>query len=189
MRGYDLLKQWDAMPEQQRRDSLSWFLGGLAMDEEGWRDSKERPNYLHAVFALNSFEDAMQHVRWQALVIAGLRAQLSDAQLKPFLTGSRAYGVPRPESDWDVVCLLGADQIAALEASFEVRWTGSGRAIAWIGPVNLIICVDRVDYFRWQDVTDDLVRRRPVSRDEAVSAFNEAGLTGKHYEEAVGDGR
>lgn len=66
MRGYDLLKQWDGLTEQQRRDSLSWFLGGLAMDEEGWRDSKERPNYGHAVFALNSFDEAMQHVRWQA---------------------------------------------------------------------------------------------------------------------------
>jgi hypothetical protein len=123
----------------------------------------------------------IRRVSFMDLVIASMRQNVETRQLKPFLTGSRAYGVPRPESDWDVVCILGADQIAALEASFEVRWVGSGRAIAWIGPVNVIICCDREDYFRWQDVTDDLVRRAPVSREVACAAFNEAGLTGRFY--------
>lgn len=104
---------------------------------------------------------------------------------QPFLTGSRAYGTPRDNSDYDIVCLLDAERATALASVFPGRQISLTRDIRWIGPINLIVCTQREDYEQWKEVTDALIAMKPVTREAAIQAFNEAGLTGSEYETTV----
>lgn len=97
---------------------------------------------------------------------------------EPFITGSRAYGTPRPDSDVDLVCVLTEEQIAALSQVFDVKRISETRYIVRCGAMNLIICLDESDFVRWRDVTESLRARGPVTREDAIEAFHEAGLTG-----------
>lgn len=101
-----------------------------------------------------------------------------------FITGSRAYGTPREDSDIDLV-------ISVSPADSEILWrlteetTGSVR----FGRLNLIICEQEdpektpIKFFTWRRVTDALKALsliKPVTRDEAVSAFQKEGI-GQNY--------
>lgn len=63
MRGYDLLKRFEQLTEQQRYDAVAFFLGGPGMDFEGYTDSQSRPKFPHAKYALDHFEGGL----WYAL--------------------------------------------------------------------------------------------------------------------------
>jgi hypothetical protein len=102
----------------------------------------------------------------------------------PFLSGSRAYGVPREDSDVDIVMLLPHRVGSVLRAmSDEVPSCRFGK-------LNLILFSADSDegvYFfhDWRKTTEELVLRKPVTRDEAIKAFQKAGFKSKHY--TVGD--
>ena len=115
----------------------------------------------------------------------------------PFLpTGSRTYGNPTEESDWDWVWLdnqsgfAGArklhmladtstwDSFAATDWSKDPYWKCPGISAAMrFGPVNLIVCTYRGQYEAWIKGTQRLVAMcdqyvRPT-RDTAVEVFQE----------------
>lgn len=95
--------------------------------------------------------------------------------MKSFITGSHAYGIPTPESDLDLVVLVSSVDAAKLwaardESSKSPRFSN----------LNLIIFESDVEggearFALWKQVNDELIARRPVSREEAVEAFKSSG--------------
>lgn len=103
-----------------------------------------------------------------------------------FITGSRAYGEPKENSDIDLVVFVSDSDLQLLcecggvsleDAKEEYREADS--ASIRFGKLNLI-AVANPNYFNaWKRVTDTLVKRKavnrkPVKRDEAVTAFKQA---------------
>jgi hypothetical protein len=113
------------------------------------------------------------------------------------LTGSRAYGHPRPDSDIDLVILVDEPALAALEATqdrvddeagtltrkhyvtqdYGLSYEGRGRSASLrFGRLNLIATTNPDLYAAWKEGTEELVSRaatekRPVERPEAVAAI------------------
>jgi Nucleotidyltransferase domain len=100
--------------------------------------------------------------------------------MKAFLTGSRAYGTPRIDSDIDLVIFTdvetagllqvwGAVENAAPQGSDE----GSDEVYGPIrfGKLNLIVCTSEEAYRAWVDGTAELKKRAPCSREEAKTVF------------------
>lgn len=104
-----------------------------------------------------------------------------DPSMKSFVTGSRAYGTPRVDSDIDLVCMVGSDdwetiieaardEIVITEGDPEYT---SVSAVLRFGKLNLILVSDREDYNIWMEGTRELKARRPITRDEAKALFKE----------------
>jgi hypothetical protein len=83
-----------------------------------------------------------------------------------FLTGSRAYGTPRPDSDHDLVVLVTQEQVEALAQRADSVKSVSLR----FGEYNLLCCTTH-QHLAWQRGTAALIARAPVTRDEAVAEF------------------
>ncbi len=101
--------------------------------------------------------------------------------MRSFMTGSRVYGTPRPDSDVDLVVLVSPEDAAILgDNNQDTR--GSAQTLQY-GNLNLIALIDDVDgngrkqFDIWRTVTDSLIKRAPVTKEEAVKAFDEAGRT------------
>lgn len=59
MRGYDLLRQYQMLSAQQREQCVQYFLGGVSMIADGFRD--KHPQTDNARFALDNFEQAIKY--------------------------------------------------------------------------------------------------------------------------------
>ena len=94
--------------------------------------------------------------------------------LDSFATGSRVYGTPREDSDFDLAVLLheGADELWKI-ANLD---QGKGSSIRF-GVLNLIAFTDRESFDKWRGVTEELAKRAPVTRDEAIAAFQAQGFS------------
>lgn len=93
---------------------------------------------------------------------------LADASRPPFLTGSRAYGTPRHDSDFDFVVMGdGADFLALPGATTG----GSGESSVRFGCINFIICGNARHYDDWKEGTEILNAIAPVTREHAVQLF------------------
>ncbi len=90
-----------------------------------------------------------------------------------FITGSRAYGTPREDSDVDLVVLVESEDGAML---WEQGVSQEGEKTCRFGKLNLLVFESRERFNKWRDVTEELQRKRPVTRDEAVKAFQDAGF-------------
>lgn len=92
-----------------------------------------------------------------------------------FLTGSRAYGVPRADSDYDIV--IRCDRKDAVEFGADLNGDTSGYPLdehAWQvkkGAVNFILCFTDARFQSWKDGTDKLCTIKPASRDVAKAVF------------------
>lgn len=109
--------------------------------------------------------------------------------MRPFLTGSRAYGIPTDKSDWDLVVrlsdedfleLVQAARAAAPNVDQSSDYVGkSGRSLR-VGPLNLLCCLNDAQYECWEEGTAILKDRAPVTREQAIEVFHklrvEAGL-------------
>lgn len=98
--------------------------------------------------------------------------------MKAFLTGSRRYGIPKENSDIDLVVFMDPEEAkkllvlvgrdlrnensAASPKGFSVRF----------GNLNLLIETDIGHYQDWVDGTAELVAASPVSRETAVAVFD-----------------
>ena len=97
-----------------------------------------------------------------------------------FLTGSRAYGTPREDSDIDLVVLVDEMELihlmhlAELVESCECPASDAGPDAASIrfGKLNLIAVTTEHHWEIWRNGTIDLIARKPVTRDEAVEHFH-----------------
>lgn len=95
------------------------------------------------------------------------------------LTGSRAYGTPRPDSDIDIVICIDTDNsyhVALLQALADKQ--DPDKPGLHVDDVNFIIAMTDEIMKQWVDGTDALLSEAPVSRDRACKVFNERGVTG-----------
>ena len=94
------------------------------------------------------------------------------------LTGSRAYGIPREDSDVDLVIRVrdAATLAAIIEAADPDDGSHTPREGAAVtsyrfGRLNLKVCHTDAEYAVWAAGTAELVDRAPVTREEAVATF------------------
>ena len=109
-----------------------------------------------------------------------------------FVTGSRCYGTPRPESDWDIVIrcdredafkVFGAkDQEMGGEAHEDYELDENAHQCAF-GHVNFILCFTDERFKSWRKGTDKLAYIKPVTRAVAVAMFK--GLFATETSEAI----
>jgi len=95
--------------------------------------------------------------------------------ISAFLTGSRAYGTPREDSDYDIVVLVtDPDTLMALT---DLRDPGdpvmpdSYRRSIKEGRLNLITCQTRREFDLWVRGTNELRAMAPVTREFACAHF------------------
>lgn len=101
--------------------------------------------------------------------------------MNAFLTGSRAYGTPRPDSDVDLCVLLSHDDLEALalqapQANGEPASGDENDASLRFGRLNVIAMTDPGRFGAWKEATAELVSRRPVTRDQAIKLIDEKVL-------------
>ncbi len=95
----------------------------------------------------------------------------------PFLTGSRAYGIPRDDSDWDFVIHQPSGSLDVSIPGACVNHHNPYHYSVKHGPLNLMVFRDLTAFEKAKELTDELIRRKPVTRDEAVAVFQKSGLT------------
>ena len=94
--------------------------------------------------------------------------------MRSFITGSQAYGFPKPKSDIDIVLLISRDTLDRLAELSDEQ--GSGEACGYcrdsaslrFGRLNLICFTSRTPFLAWRTATEELVAMKPVARDQAV---------------------
>lgn len=91
-----------------------------------------------------------------------------------FITGSRAYGLPRADSDYDIGVVMPRALIELLESISEAGTT------LRFGRLNLVPFAsdepeELVRLEAWHRVNDHLIQRKPVSKEDAVQSFRDAG--------------
>jgi hypothetical protein len=92
---------------------------------------------------------------------------------KAFLTGSRAYDTPHADSDIDLVVCIDKDSTRILlDGMSDTPYRATK-----FGKLNLIM-LDEEDYAKWAKVNAELIARKPVTRAEAVKAFDAEGVGG-----------
>ena len=104
--------------------------------------------------------------------------------MNAFLTGSRVYGTPRPESDTDLMVLLSSAEVELLAASqIPSAKPNSGNGSNWgsfrFGNLNVIATCDPALFEVWRRCTDELLERKPVTRAQAVEHFKK--LEGEYH--------
>jgi predicted nucleotidyltransferase len=98
---------------------------------------------------------------------------------RAFVTGSRRYGYPKPDSDLDIVVLVDpADlelmkQVASAAVIAPEEYKGSGAVSMRFGKLNLICTTRKEAYDVWLEGTEELDARKPVLRDDAIKLFQE----------------
>jgi predicted nucleotidyltransferase len=92
-----------------------------------------------------------------------------------FVTGSYAYGVPRADSDIDLVVYLSGKDLDRLrtahnqDAEHEEDYITAGGHPFKFGRLNLLCCTDKKLYDIWFKGTAQLKRRAPVTRNVAIA--------------------
>lgn len=92
---------------------------------------------------------------------------------KSFITGSYAYGTPRPDSDIDLVVLLPPDVLldnldALADKTNKDSCAHRGHPSMMFGKLNLIVFHDEREFKGWRKATEELKARRPVTKAEAI---------------------
>lgn len=96
-------------------------------------------------------------------------------------TGSRCYGIPRPDSDWDWVLYSTPTEITEL-AAFATQATRPTPVAKYadtdmhtalrFGPLNVICVTEERQWQAWWKGTDQLIKLKPVHRSVAVFHFD-----------------
>lgn len=98
------------------------------------------------------------------------RGVLMMRETPAILGGSRAYGFPTEDSDWDLVVLVDPATAEKLLDAFP-SGANSGDGSIMAGNLNLLLAQSRGEYDVWVQGIEELKARAPVSRDEAVDLF------------------
>lgn len=98
--------------------------------------------------------------------------------LQAVLTGSRVYGNPRPNSDVDLIIRVSDHELAILtqaaDAVFNCKENNS-RSLKF-GNLNLICVTSDQMFHAWIAGTQELVKKAPVTRDDAILLFETKGI-------------
>lgn len=97
--------------------------------------------------------------------------------MNAFVTGSRVYGTPTPESDIDLCVCLTVSEMNAL-ASCSDKDPGSMPDSLCFGKLNLLI-LEPWKFAAWKRGTDALIARKPVTREEAVKVLDQEEINEK----------
>ncbi len=98
-------------------------------------------------------------------------------QSSAFLTGSRAYGKPRTDSDYDLVVLVSQETLQCLQEVAEAappncEYDPEDACCLRFGPLNLLCVCSEKHFELWQEGTEELIRRSkmigPVQREFAI---------------------
>lgn len=93
-----------------------------------------------------------------------------------FVTGSRVYGIPKENSDIDLVVLISDEDWEHLAMASDdensVNEYGTKNKSIRFGNLNLLVTTEQKDFDVWMKGTEELKARRPVERDEAVKLFS-----------------
>ena len=90
--------------------------------------------------------------------------------LKAFMTGSRVYGTPRPDSDHDMVIRCTLDE----QIDLELRSDHDKKIL--FGDLNIITCIVDWQFNAWYEGTQRLTDIKPVTRAFAIEVFTSLGL-------------
>ena len=89
--------------------------------------------------------------------------------MKPFLTGSRAYGTPTEDSDYDVVVSMSQELCDTLRPASEAEAPDYPHSVALrFGKLNLICAVHPLMYEAWAVGTEKCMAEEPISRERAI---------------------
>jgi len=90
--------------------------------------------------------------------------------MKAYLTGSRAYGTPRDDSDIDLVIACDAKTLGTL---WEFNEGGKGLRYGKLNLVafNLDDAEEVARYDRWKIAHDKLAAAAPVTKEVAIEMF------------------
>lgn len=101
--------------------------------------------------------------------------------MNAFITGFRAYGQPRDDSDVDMVIMLDSfdacmlETLADISASDREEYKQSEMTILRFGKLNLMVCTTEAAYASWLAGTVELKAMRDngmqVTRELAVLVF------------------
>ncbi len=97
---------------------------------------------------------------------------------RAFLTGSHAYGIPKPDSDVDLVVLVSPEDMEKLRLLADrddshpedQNYIIAGGVPLRFGKLNLI-CSDARKYKVWKRGTERLKKMAPVTREFACELF------------------
>lgn len=107
-----------------------------------------------------------------------VQASLLREGTTAFLTGSRAYGTPREDSDVDL-CLTVSERDFQVLNDFADRGQRTSGRPGCVGGMRYgrlnLICVTTPDLENWRSGTMALEARRPVTREEAIRVLGEHG--------------
>lgn len=100
---------------------------------------------------------------------------------RAFITGSRAYGTPRDDSDIDLAIPLHEKDYRTLWALTE------GKNKLQFGKLNIVAFnmddeKDAIRFFAWRRTNYELCSKKPVTKEEACLAFREAGAESNYTE-------
>ncbi len=84
-----------------------------------------------------------------------------------FFTGSRVYGIPREYSDLDMVLSMTIEEERELLKHTDYKLSGSRYTIRY-GNLNIIPTTDEKFHRAWYIGTQELIKRKPVTRNEAI---------------------
>jgi hypothetical protein len=114
--------------------------------------------------------DVIDDFDWEAFTTPAASPEVPMRRRPAFLTGSRAYGVPREDSDIDIVMHCEDDELIDLLFAHNEK---PNKGI-WFGRVNLIV-VNAGMYDLWREGTDALLAEKAkgevVTRAQAVEVF------------------
>jgi hypothetical protein len=105
--------------------------------------------------------------------------------VKPFLTGSHAYGTPHKDSDIDIVMMIDdadLEEVLGENDEFETKGEHSGGNPSYlIGNVNFIV-VDKLEYDCWLEATNMMKSSgHKFNKKEATEiidkCYDKAGIT------------
>ncbi len=149
-------KAWDLTPEEPRE---------AASDDESsfWREAGiKRGSLLWPAAEL--CEDMGKHA------LAALLREIGLRHPKPFITGSQAYGRPRPDSDTDICLFTYQHELAYIYGAYPCAVYGSTKRLC-LGSYDLILFDDTRCFEAWRSATDYLIERSPVDKQTAVETF------------------
>lgn len=87
--------------------------------------------------------------------------------MNAFITGSRTYGKPRPDSDIDLVIRVTPEEADTLREMSQSK----GEPVRY-GRLNLILCTTDIEYAMWNVGTEQIKLRGPHTREEAKEVFD-----------------
>lgn len=110
---------------------------------------------------------------------------MTDEKSEAFITGSRAYGTPREDSDIDLVVLATSEACSMLTQHRDP----SSKSVRY-GRLNIILFSSEqseqvISFKMWREINNQLIKQKPVTRDFAKEQFVAANISSFYSEDGA----